>query len=275
MGFLNINGWPKDPFDPKNKQLQSLINDHDFDAFAMTEMNRYWPALPMQDRLYERTFKWWQSLHISQAFNKDFKPLSDFLPGCTAVFSRNHAASRAMKSGQDPSGLGRWTWTRYWGHEGITLRVVSAYCPVINKSGPMSVYNQHKTYLDNHDDNRDPRIAFTADLRKEILVWQLASDQILIGMDANEDVHDGSLYQTMAALNLREAVTSRHGLTGPRTYQGGSKPIDALWVSPTLMGLQCGYLKFVPWFDHCCLWIDIPTAVAFGHDLPPIVSARA
>jgi hypothetical protein len=94
-------------------------------------------------------------------------------------------------------------------------------------------------------------------------------------MDANEDVHDGSLYQTMAALNLREAVTSRHGLTGPRTYQGGSKPIDALWVSPTLMGLQCGYLKFVPWFDHCCLWIDIPTAVAFGHDLPPIVSARA
>ena len=159
MGFLNINGWPKDPFDPKNKQLQSRINDHDFNAFAMTEMNRYWPALPMQDRLYERTFKWWQSLHISQAFNKDFKPLSDFHPGGTALFSRNHAASRAMKSGQDPSGLGRWTWTRYRGHKEITLRVVSAYCPVINKSGPMSVYNQHKTYLDNHDDDRDPRIA--------------------------------------------------------------------------------------------------------------------
>ena len=49
VGFLNINGWPKDPFDPKKQQLQSIINNHDFDAFAMTEMKRYWPALPIQD----------------------------------------------------------------------------------------------------------------------------------------------------------------------------------------------------------------------------------
>jgi len=241
----------------------------------MTEMNRYWPALPMQDRLYKRTFKWWQSLQISQAFNKNSKPLTDFLPAGTAVFSRNHAASRAMKSGQDQSGLGRWTWTQYRACKGINLHIVSAYCPVLNKGGPLSVYNQHKIYLDNHNDDRDPRLAFTAEFRKEILLWQLAGDQILIGMDANKDERDRTLHQAMTALYLREAVTSRHGLTGPLTYQGGSKSTDALWITPTLLGLQCGYLKFVPWFNHCCLWIDIPTAVAFGHDLPPIVSARA
>ena len=220
MGFLNINGWPKDPFDPKNKQLQYIINDHDFDAFAMTEMNRYWPALPMQDRLHKRTFKWWQLLRISQAFNNNFKPLSDFLPGGTAVFSRNHAASRAMKRGQDPLGLGRWTWTQYRGCIRISLRVVFADCPVINKSGPMLVYNQHKIYLDNHDDDRDPPIAFTADLRKEILLWQLASDQILIGMDSNEGVRDGSLHQAMTALYLSEVVTSQHRSSNlSRRYQ--------------------------------------------------------
>jgi hypothetical protein len=65
IGVLNLNGWPKDATDPKNQHFQNLVNNYDFDVMASSETNRYWPQVPIQDRLYERTFKWWQNLHIS------------------------------------------------------------------------------------------------------------------------------------------------------------------------------------------------------------------
>jgi hypothetical protein len=137
------------------------------------------------------------------------------------------------------------------------------------------VYNQHKVYLDNHDDPRNPRQAFLDYLSQDIRKWQEEGDQLVIGMDANEDVRSGILHDAMSFMQLREAVTTRHGNLGPRTFRGGSKPIDGLFVSLTLLDSRCGYLPFLPWFDHRCLYINIPASIAFGHALPPVATQRA
>jgi len=107
IGVLNLNGWPKDATDPKNQHFQNLVNTYDFDVMVSSATNRYWPQVSIQDRLYERTFKWWQNLHISLASNEDFETPSDYLPGGVLLMSRNHASHRVSSQGQDPTGLGR------------------------------------------------------------------------------------------------------------------------------------------------------------------------
>ena len=74
-------------------------------------------------------------------------------------------------------------------------------------------------------------------------------------------------------LGLVESITSQHGWNGPLTYNRDSAPIDGLFVSRTLRGLKCGYDGFI--WDHRLLWIEIPLTIAFGHDVPPIIKAKA
>ena len=72
---------------------------------------------------------------------------------------------------------------------------------------------------------------------------------------------------TMRKLGLCEVITERHDpgkLVAPRTYERGSRPIDGIFVSPSLEASRCGYLPFV--LDHRCLWIDIPMEIAFGQE---------
>jgi hypothetical protein len=86
-------------------------------------------------------------------------------------------------------------------------------------------------------------------------------------------VRSGTFYQLLLDLGLTEAIVDQHGLDGPSTFAHGSFPIDGLFVSSTLLGLRCGYTGY--WHGHRCLWMDITQAIAFGHDMPPIVRATA
>jgi hypothetical protein len=78
-------------------------------------------------------------------------------------------------------------------------------------------------------------------------------------------------------LGLVNLHLARHGPDAPPTYNRGSAPIDAVFVSPSLLDCQSGYLGFgdAVASNHCCLWLDIPLAVAFGHELQPIPLPKA
>jgi hypothetical protein len=66
--------------------------------------------------------------------------------------------------------------------------MVSTYQPVANKTGPQSMWNQHSTYFEDHDDHWDLCAAFTADLVKEVTKWLEMGDQVVIGIDMNDDI---------------------------------------------------------------------------------------
>ena len=94
------------------------------------------------------------------------------------------------------------------------------------------------------------------DLCREVVGWLETGDQLVIGVDANEDVRGGVLADKLEHLGLTECVTAQHGRYGPPTYERGSVPIDGLFVSRTLRGSKCGYDEFL--WDHRLLWIEIP-----------------
>jgi hypothetical protein len=75
-------------------------------------------------------------------------------------------------------------------------------------------------------------------------------------MDANEDIR---IYQqAFQAIGLHEALLHRHGQTAPATFNGGSDPIDGIFVSPSIDILLGGYFEFgfCPHTDHWGLWIQ-------------------
>ena len=275
IGLLNPGGIPVDMTNVKTTILKQYVTKLRPDAIGIIETNVHWKGVPVNHRLQERTMGWWESININTAYYDSYKSKSPMQPGGVTLWSINKGAHRVTEQGQDTRGLGRWAWTRYKGRNGVAIRYVAAYRPVLNKNGLLSVWSQQRSYFDDNDEDRCPREMFTIDLCAEIVKWQVSGDQVIIGLDANEDVRNGDFSRKLARLGLTETITAQHGNCTPATYKRGSIPIDGLYVSSTLRGLQCGYLAFEEQFDHRCLWMDIPLTIAFGHSIPAIVTAKA
>ena len=95
-------------------------------------------------------------------------------------------------------------------------------------------------------------------------------------MDVNEDVCDSVPQAFLNANGLQDVILSWNDpLLAPATYSTGSVPIDGIFVTGTLALHQAGYDEFVSWTNHQCIWINLTYEVAFGHNMPPIVHARA
>jgi hypothetical protein len=137
------------------------------------------------------------------------------------------------------------------------------------------VYSQHQNYFDEEEIEGCPRTLFTLHLLTEIDKWTQDGDQIILLIDANEDIRDFA--QTIQHAGLRDVLLTRHGRQAPATFNGGTIPIDGIFTSPTIEILVGGYFEFgfCPPTDHRGLWIDVHYQVAFGHIMPTIVTAQA
>jgi hypothetical protein len=175
-----------------------------------------------------------------------------------------------IENGTDPTGLGRWTSTQYRGKGQVRLRFISAYCPNKNEQGAATVWTQQKTYFEEKLSGIDPIEAFYRDLTAAVQQWLKEGDQVVLMLDLNDDIRTSPFTAMLEAIGMTELMGFRHGnATMPRTFQSGSRPIDGLFVSSTLVGCSCGYLPFGD-FDHRPMWIDIPYSIAFGHVVPPL-----
>jgi hypothetical protein len=71
------------------------------------------------------------------------------------------------------------------------LQVISAYQPNgPDKGGPYTVYAQHLRHLlyVDKDNLRDPWLVFLLNLKKQVTEWMQAGDQIVVGIDANNNL---------------------------------------------------------------------------------------
>ena len=72
------------------------------------------------------------------------------------------------------------------------------------------------------------------DLLKAIRLFKEAGNQVVLMMDANEDVTCPEMVNALRYVGLVEAITTKHKDSGfVPTYQRGSVPVDGLWISPS------------------------------------------
>ena len=275
MVLQNGKGLPVYSYQEEaNREVFQAFTSTEADIYAVTETNVHWRMLEEDDRLYARMQTWFQSLHMSLSYNSTRYPAEPRQYGGVGIFSINKASHRVLARGQDKSRLGRWSSTQYRGKEGISMRVVIAYCPH-DKGGDSSVYGQHRHFFHEQGKPRMPRQAFWEDLLVEVRQWLADGDQLVLAGDWNEDVNVVQR-KYFSALGIREVLLEKYG-SAPNTFEFGSKPIDGIFMSSTLEIQQGGYLPFgdgIP-SDHRALWVDISYSTAFGHNMPPISKPQA
>ena len=77
-------------------------------------------------------------------------------------------------------------------------------------------------------------------------MWKQEGDDIILGLDCNDDVRKCKLVDLLLDINIVETVTEMHGLQGPATQQSNTirKPIDGIWSSENCAPTRTGYLAF-------------------------------
>mgnify|MGYP002807345711 CR=1 FL=1 len=128
----------------------------------------------------------------------------------------------------------------------MKIRVISVYRPC-DSDGPETVNQQHQRYLTKKKRLEAPREALYVDLFEELSAWIDAGNQIILGIDANEDVRTGATASFFQALGMTEAILHRHQRKSPpathnRNFQ--RQPIDGIWVTPGLWATGAGYCAF-------------------------------
>ena len=110
----------------------------------------------------------------------------------------------------------------------------------------------------------DVHALFIRDLYKFFGELRDEGNNVVLGMDANDDVWDGEVTKAFMEIDIFKAVVSNHGGESvPATCATNKqrKPIDSIWTSPVLTVLRCGFLPFVETYgfksDHRLIWVDM------------------
>jgi len=201
IGFQNVGGFPSQKGKIKEDNIRIGLTKWEFDIFGCVETNLDWCTLPEEEKFPFRTKEWWDTQHISWAHNRTGTSGSTHQFGGAAIFSINHTAHRVIDKGADGSALGRWTWTKYQGKNGQTLRVIAGYRPN-PPQGPYSVYAQQNAFF--HSIQRDtcPRRAFVEDLVVQLQEFIDQGENLLLMLDGNCSMKNSDLSSALEQIHI-------------------------------------------------------------------------
>ena len=269
------NGGPRSRFHPSITDWNYKITTYQPDIILSTETGQNWRKIPPEDRWFHRVHT--KRKKFKTSFNKHHKTASNELAGGTAITSLYEAFARTTQMESDPSGLGRWTSARVQGKNNTWTRAVSVYRPTYNTDTLGTTYVQHLNYYRAHNRQGCPRLLILEDLRAQLADWISQGDNLIVGIDANEDVRSGDTASMFNSLGMRDAVMSIHGNAPPETMNrnNNKKPIDAIFVSAGISITASGYTGYNDFInsDHRSIFVDVPFTSFLGHN-PPNIHSR-
>ena len=271
----NICNAPAEPYKEKSRKIVKSIKLSESDVIGIQEPGLNVRHLDESETWAARTYRVLNKARTLIGYNRHFDTNTKYQRGGTLIMTANEAAPRVSvtknEDPTDPSGLGRWVSVALDRKGHTKLRILSVYCPCYS-TGFFSTYQQQARWLKRQGRKENPRKALEIDLKLTLWNWIDDGDDIVLMMDANEDVRAGPLSNMLRQLGMRDLILDRHGHKEPPAthYENDNKvPIDAIFS--TLQGdIKGGYLAVDegPPGDHRTLWVDIPFQIAFGHNAP-------
>jgi len=204
-------------------------------VFAAQETNVHWdPA--SQYQLYTQCRQPHSQIHVVTACSQE--PAPDwYKPGGTLLMAIGEWTSRIIQKGSDVN-LGCWSYLELVGKHNKRIIVVSGYrvCNQKFDAASNTVSAQQIRLLQASGvPNPQPRTIFLNDLIQQICHWRQAQKEVILCMDANEDVNDpkSKISRLYTETDLIDLHYHRYpGLKKPATHQRGSKAIDLIAGSP-------------------------------------------
>lgn len=276
LWYTNPCGIGVNPYHIKSDESFSFLKSKSkCDVVGLAETNVHWRKLYGNASLYSRVKQRWRYFKISTSHNKHAN-LGKTQQGGTCTIAFGQAAYRATKMGEDPTGLGRWSWIEFRGRDEMLTRIYTAYRPGSKPSGDTqrtTVYHQHARYIRRNKLNAEPRQLFDNDIYLELKA-QLTKSNVALMIDVNQDVVTGHFTQRMQKIGLINIIAEKIETTLPGTHHRGSKPISAIYTSPLLRATKVGILPIGLGVrgDHRNMFVDITTASLLGTYMYQIVS---
>jgi hypothetical protein len=273
--FTNINGPPLGANHDKHDLIIQDMAKYQIDILGLAEININFNRVGPTNQWKDRFKKLGTNSHCTT--NRHSTSQDKQLFGGTAYLTSKSASHKVSSKGEDPLGLGRWTWAVFTGKQGLTTRIISGYRPVRDHSDRAgTVYSQQEKYFTDHGEAWNPKIAFLDDLKTLISEWQEAGDTIILGIDLNDNTWDSEEAQRLESWGLVNAHKSRHPNQAPvATCNKNTRsiPIDGIWCSPGIEIIQAGITGFNPTHlttNHQMLWVNLTLDSLFGYRPPPL-----
>eukprot|EP00957_Ditylum_brightwellii_P111101 8471844-Ditylum_brightwellii.AAC.1 len=94
------------------------------------------------------------------------------------------------------------------------------------------------------------------------------NDKIIVGIDANDPLHNSDFTNMLSGKQLQDLITKGHGKNTPPTYDRGRTTIDHIVTSPQIVTTVkfCGILPSRKYYasNHHSIYADIPNKQTFG-----------
>jgi len=241
--------------------------------FCAQETNTAWtpPALQAFQHQCRTTYPYHKlAVSSSQEKNEGW-----FQPGGTATVALDAWANRVIGWGSNEL-LGRWSYLELVGQHDKRVIIASAYrvCPQeYDPTTNTSTAQQTRLLQQKGETHPNPRQQFITDLITQIKSWRQQQKEVLICMDANEDVStpNTQISRIFHETDLVDVHQYRYPATPrPATHQRGSTPIDMM-IGTQLFATATTAAWILPFGDpplikgdHRLLGADFHPGILFG-----------
>jgi len=185
--------------------------DYQISILCLQEPNTKW-----DDHLWHSVCKILQRTHIHAEMvmaNSTEPSKTNRQPGGTFIAINGSYTSQIISQGQDPSGMGRWSFVELLGKNNKRFVIISAYrtCSQTAHIGSnMATTQQMQILLQLGHHYPTPRMQMITDLIKQIQTWQLLDCKILLCMDVNDDTSHPNVEDDFRRLLAKMGLIDLH-----------------------------------------------------------------
>jgi len=239
-----------------------LKNKSKADVIGLAETNVNWNMMKNASSLYSRVKNNWKYFRTVTSNNLMEKKPSLCQRGGTCAIAVSQVSHRVLRTGKDPSKLGRWTWIEFGGRDNYLSRFYCAYRP--GKKPPKTklttVVDQHLRYIGKQNLQTTPIEMFDNDLINELNEVLSQGVNVVLAIDVNENVENGKFTNKLCQIGMTNAYKSLFDDSRmPPTHHTGSQPISTIYHSANLNIVNGGILPKGCGFqaDHRNMFVDI------------------
>jgi hypothetical protein len=223
--FHNINGI-KD--DDNWHQIMTTMKELQVDIFGFAELNKTmnhgkklnWTHIMRKYFYYSRS-----------AHSESNIKMNSYKPGGTMTMVTGKWQSQITEYGQDPRGLGRWSYIKISTNKKLII-IAMAYRPCATQ-GPSTSWMQQWVLLRQEGiPDPDPIKKIYKDIETTLTGWRTDKHEIILLMDANEQIGQspGGMKLVMGKVGMSNLLRHRHpNITSVHTYARGSQQIDYIY----------------------------------------------
>jgi hypothetical protein len=185
----NPNGLP---FDSKYHSLHhDFLQCRNYGAAVecLPEANVNWDLPEQRQSFYNLLYKTWKaSVSCTSKAPEEFE--APYQPGGTATIICDNWTSRVLDKGEDPVGLGQWTYITLQGKGTKKVTVVTAYNASYTTGGTTNFCQQQRVLTNLHIHHKqvteaNPRKQFILDLQSWLEHQLTQNHEIILAMEAN------------------------------------------------------------------------------------------